>query len=243
MATSPENVHPELNFEAEETSILEATERLPLHLVVEESGNLKELSFLMNDYGEAYFDVVHLSGHAKPNCFITEDEFGQKHEANAEELFNTFQFEVPPLLFLSGCHTGRAREKGSVPSLAESLVKRGFPAVLGWARPVLDYSATQAATHLYHALSRGVSVPKAIQSTISNLLKNQKEYPGWHLLRLYINGSSPKNLIEKVRHTKPDINLAQEFLDPLTEQVKVPSRKNFIGRRRSIQHCLRVLKI
>jgi hypothetical protein len=44
-------VKPELEFEAEEGRILEATARQPLALVVEESGSLTELGYLITDGG------------------------------------------------------------------------------------------------------------------------------------------------------------------------------------------------
>jgi hypothetical protein len=43
MATSPLEVEPELDYEAEEGKILEATTRTPIDLRVEESGCLTEL--------------------------------------------------------------------------------------------------------------------------------------------------------------------------------------------------------
>ncbi|MHC5722390.1 MAG: hypothetical protein ACYTX0_62865, partial [Nostoc sp.] len=45
MATSPLNVEPVLDFEAEEARIREATARQPLALTVEESGCLSELGY------------------------------------------------------------------------------------------------------------------------------------------------------------------------------------------------------
>ncbi len=47
MATSPLNVEPVLDFEAEEGRILKATARQPLALTVEESGCLSELGYLV----------------------------------------------------------------------------------------------------------------------------------------------------------------------------------------------------
>ena len=47
MATSPEDVEPVLNYEREETTILEATERQPIELVVEESGSVLQLKNLV----------------------------------------------------------------------------------------------------------------------------------------------------------------------------------------------------
>jgi hypothetical protein len=44
MASSPENVQPALDYEAEESEILEATRRWPMDLVVEESGAWRSLA-------------------------------------------------------------------------------------------------------------------------------------------------------------------------------------------------------
>jgi hypothetical protein len=52
MATSPLGIEPVLDFEAEEGRILEATARQPLALVVQESGCLTELGYLIDDYGK-----------------------------------------------------------------------------------------------------------------------------------------------------------------------------------------------
>jgi hypothetical protein len=48
MATSPLNISPVLDFEAEEARILEATARQPLALTVQESGCLSELGYLID---------------------------------------------------------------------------------------------------------------------------------------------------------------------------------------------------
>ena len=60
------------------------------------------------------------------------------------------------VIFLSGCHTGEVANKGTVPSMAQQLVKAGAGVVLGWARPVYDRTGIIAAkaltkiTALYH---------------------------------------------------------------------------------------------
>ncbi len=64
MATSPIGVEPVLDFEVEEARILEATQRQPLTLTVEESGCLDELTYLLDIHEPGHFDVVHLMGHA-----------------------------------------------------------------------------------------------------------------------------------------------------------------------------------
>ena len=245
MATSPIGVKPRLPFEKEEARILEATKKLPLELEVEESGNLEQLKLLYNQLGESQIDVVHISGHAtnegKEPYFLAEDEFGQLHKATADDFIQTFPNRKPSLLFLSGCQTGGAQKEGSVPSLAGRLVDRGFPAILAWAKPVLDRTATEAATHLYKALAEGSSLPQALHRTLNTLMKDERKFRDWHLLRLYTYGSIPDNLILPGRHRKRRRTAITQFLDP-ERRIKVPDRQSFIGRRRKLQACLSVLR-
>ena len=91
MASSPLNIKPVLDFEAEEGRILEATKRhQSLALTVEESGYLVGLGDLIKYYGKGYFDVLHLNGHAsitdgQPR-FVTETITGEAYYATAKEI-------------------------------------------------------------------------------------------------------------------------------------------------------------
>lgn len=146
MAASPLNMQPVLDFEREEASILTATARQPLTLTVEESGCLEELGYLVEDYGsyndKSYFDVLHLTGHATIKdgipAFITESATGEAVESTANDIATELQFQLPKLIFLSGCRTGQAGNCGAVPSMAESLLNAGATSVLGWGEKVLD---------------------------------------------------------------------------------------------------------
>ncbi|MCP4695040.1 MAG: CHAT domain-containing protein, partial [Desulfobacterales bacterium] len=106
MATSPMNVEPVLNYEQEEGLILDATERQPLSLTVEESGDLAELENLVASYESGWFDVFHLTGHANlkdgQGWFFTETETGEAHAAPAGEIAQAL-VRMPRLVFLSGC--------------------------------------------------------------------------------------------------------------------------------------------
>ena len=133
MATSPLGVEPVLDYESEEGQILSATQRTPIHLQVEESGCLTELGYLVREYEKNYFDVFHLTGHAtydqKP-YFLTEDEYGNRVDSDTLAIINALKSSVPPLIFLSGCRTGRASAP-VVASMAEELLNLGAMAVLG----------------------------------------------------------------------------------------------------------------
>ncbi|MDZ8257754.1 CHAT domain-containing protein [Nostoc sp. ChiQUE01b] len=246
MATSPLDVKPVLDFEGEEARILEATKRQPLALTVEESGCLSELGYLVDGYDREYFDVLHLTGHAtfqdgQPR-FITETEIGEAFYASAGDIAQELQFRLPKLIFLSGCRTGQAGNSGSVPSMAEELLKSGAKAVLGWGQKVLDPDATAAAAALYQELSAGKQITEAVASTYQALIKNKAR--DWHLLRLYAAGNLPSSLVTPLRtrgrKPAPLPSVTTRFLDS-AGKVKVATRESFVGRRRQLQSCLRVL--
>ncbi|MEH2111637.1 tetratricopeptide repeat protein, partial [Nostoc sp.] len=246
MATSPLDVKPVLDFEGEEARILEATTRQPLALTVEESGCLSELGYLVDGYDSGYFDVLHLTGHAtlqdgQPR-FITETATGEANYASAEDIAQELQFRLPKLIFLSGCRTGQAGNSGSVPSMAEELLKSGAKAVLGWGQKVLDPDSTAAAAALYQELSAGKQITEAVACTYQALIKNKAQ--DWHLLRLYVGGNLPSSLVTPLRtrgrKPAPPLSVSTQFLDS-AGKVKVPTRESFVGRRRQLENCLRVL--
>jgi tetratricopeptide (TPR) repeat protein len=247
MATSPLGVEPILDFEAEEGRILSATARQPLFLAVEESGCLSELGYLIDNYGKGYFDVFHLTGHANLTeagaRFVTETEIGEAYYATAEDIARELQFQMPKLIFLSGCRTGQALKVGAVPSMAEELLKLGGKAVLGWGQKVLDSDAKEAAATLYQELAAGKQVTEAVACTYQTLIKIKAR--DWHLLRLYATESLPGNLVTPLKRTRgripaPPASVATEFLDT-AGKVKVAKRESFVGRRRQLQSCLRAL--
>ncbi|MEH1913561.1 tetratricopeptide repeat protein [Nostoc sp.] len=264
MATSPEDPRvPPLGFEQEEANILQATKDQPLALIVEESGSVAELANLVKSYEEDYFDVFHLTGHGiiytqqsysyllskgtkladNTHCFITEDEVGNMQLTTVNDLAKAFRGRWPRVTFLSGCHTGQVANKGTVPSMAQALVKAGAGIVLGWARPVFDRTGIVAAQALYQALATGASVEEAVKAAQQEMI--EKECTDWHLLRMYRDTRPIAELVtalrtknrEKLKFTAPE----QEFLDE-NNQVKVASRFEFVGRRRPLQRCLKALQ-
>jgi tetratricopeptide (TPR) repeat protein len=264
MATSPE--HPGVNplrYEAEETNILQATKDQPLALIVEESGSVTELGNLVQSYPEDHFDIFHLTGHGviftnqqhsqllppgrqiadNTPCFITEDEVGNLELTTVTDLARAFRGRWPRVVFLSGCHTGQAPKQGTVPSMAQALVKAGAGIVLGWARPVRDTTGIIAAQALYQALATGDTIEAAIKSAQREMI--DKKCPDWHLLRIYRDTRPVPPLVtplrtknrEKLQFIPPE----PEFLDA-NNQIKVASRWEFVGRRRPLQRCLRALR-
>ncbi len=250
MATSPEGVEPPLDFEKEESAILQATADVPLLLRVEESGNLELLGRRLERYGTDEVDILHLTGHAgmlkdKP-IFITESETGERVDADIEAIAQAFQFRVPPLVFLSGCRTGQSGSDGAIPSMAEALVERGAQAVLGWALPIEDTTATLAAAQLYSHLASGCVLAEALARTYTHLLqqdKTQIRTANWHLLRLYVRGECPGALVEPIGETVWQVPalVAEQFLDP-EQKVRVATADQFVGRRRLLQKGLKSLQ-
>jgi len=248
MATSPEGIEPVLNYEAEEAAILSATSRTGTDLVVEESGTLEGLRFLNRDYGAGYFDVLHLSGHAtirdRQPTFLVENEFGGPAYATADQIAQAMTGSWPRLVFVSGCLTGNAPDGGLFPSMSESLVRAGAPAVLGWALPVGDVSATEFAAELYRSLADGEPLDRAIVEARQHLYA--KKRGNWHLLRVYADRSPLAPMVTPL-YTKGRARIQvrpadQEFLDPQTQLSRVAARAAFVGRRRVIQRCLRTLR-
>ncbi|MFC4071991.1 CHAT domain-containing protein [Actinoplanes subglobosus] len=250
MAASPEGVEPVLNFEGEEARILDATQRTGTDLVVEESGSLEGLQFLSRNYGAGHFDVLHLTGHATTNAgggppvFLVENEFGAPATATADQIAQAMQGRWPRLVFVSGCLTADAPEDGLFPSMSETLVQAGAPAVLGWALPVGDVSATDFAAALYRALADGLGLDQAVIEARRHLYQERSPY--WHLLRVYADRSPLAPMVTPLntedREPPQVLAASQQFLDPQTQLSRVASRAEFVGRRRVIQRCLRALK-
>ncbi|MDI1445432.1 tetratricopeptide repeat protein [Polyangium sp. 6x1] len=251
MASSPEDVRPMLDFEDEEKKILAATGRSSLELVVEESGTLRGLTERLAEGGPGYYDVLHITGHAtledgKP-YFLLENDVGRLERADSEAIARACAGRWPRLVFLSGCRTGQAGDQGDLPSLCESLITKGAPAVLGWALPVGDPSATQAAAKLYGELALGVPIGEAVVAARQVLYDAKSPY--WHLLRLYARPGVLPAVVTPLKHPgRAHLHRREadhEFLDVRESSgVRVPvcPRGAFVGRRRTIQRCLKVLR-
>ena len=254
MATSPEDVLPVLDYEREETTILEATRQQPIDLVVEESGSVSQLQNLVASFGRDYFDVFHITGHGTIEDgtpqFLTEDELGGEQRTTAEQLAEAFGHRWPRLLFLSGCQTAQMPNRGTVPSMAHALVDAGADAVLGWAQPVYDSTGIFAATQLYRALATGETPLDAVAAARREMLRtflrdtNQDFCSDWHLLRIYQGAPETAALVtplrtpkrEQIKRKAPEA----DFLDA-EGNIKVAGASAFFGRRREMQRCLKAL--
>ncbi len=251
MACSAENIQPVLRYEHEENCILTAAGKFDVELVVEERGSreglAERISFYGDDHGKGYFDVFHLTGHADVNeenvpIFWMEDDLGYGVAVTADQLARSFAGNWPRLVFLSGCKTAQSAELGLLPSFCEALVQAGAPAVLGWALPVRDDYATEAAAELYEHLAAGKRIDEAVARARHQLIESKSD--DWHLLRLYAD-ATPATEIVTPPHTPKRGRLKwrpahSEFLDENSRSEVCP-RAEFVGRRRPLQRCLRVL--
>jgi ATP/maltotriose-dependent transcriptional regulator MalT len=159
MAAAPEG-QSELDYEAEEAAILEATNakdgRPPLaHVQVEESGALELLAERIRLDGP--FDAVHVSCHgdilpakdrgpALPHpVLLLETPMGGADLVDADDLIGHFLGRIPPLIFVSACRTaelGSSRETvrplfaggkdgGVTPASTRDNARHGWPDVGG----------------------------------------------------------------------------------------------------------------
>jgi tetratricopeptide (TPR) repeat protein len=115
MAAAPEGQH-ELDYEAEETAILDATRLLPMRVVVEETGALEFLGLRLTS-DEAPFEALHLSCHGdidreKGPFLLLETAEGGEDRVGPGALVGALGADPPPLVVLSACRTA---ERGGSP--------------------------------------------------------------------------------------------------------------------------------
>jgi hypothetical protein len=162
MAAAPRNVLPVLDYEKEETAILEAAGSLGLDLVVEESGNPDLLAERLAEL--AAMQVLHLSCHGerKPEpMLLLEDEAGGRLDTKPAELVRSIRARLPRLAFVSACYSAASGPLAG--PLAMTLAQAGVPAVLGWDGSVYDREAIAFAQDLYKSLLRQLPLEEAIR--------------------------------------------------------------------------------
>lgn len=240
-----------LEFEEEESRILDATARLDAALVVEESGCASFLGDRLAEDGP--FEAVHISCHGNIDAnggpvLALESPDGHLDLVDPGQLTKHLGERKPPLLFLSACRTAEAGQAGEViaePYIRE-LVRAGVPNVVGWDGAVFDVDASSFAGIFYGELSRRATIPYAAAIARRQLLvenRNSGNGKHWHLARVY---SGPDGAGPCTGGTKRSKRFRQqagykEFLDIRNRRVRVATRDEFVGRRRQIQNVLRAL--
>ena len=177
MAAAPEGQH-ELDYEAEETAILDATRLLPMRVVVEETGALEFLAArLATDEGP--FEALHLSCHGdidreKGPILLLETAEGGEDRVGPGAIVGALGADPPPLVVLSACRTA---ERGGSPGAGFTGQKEG-----GGADRLRDSGQPAAKT----GLELATPFVRQLAATIANVV-------GW-------DGSVYDCRRERVRH-------------------------------------------
>jgi CHAT domain-containing protein len=109
-----------------------------------------------------HYHIVHYIGHGAydaTKCLGTlafEKRLPNAEDLSAHQFYRNLSAKVG-FVFLNACDSGR-----EVGGIAEELVRRGVPAVLGMRRSVLDTAAIEFARFFYHALAFGWPVDTAV---------------------------------------------------------------------------------
>jgi len=250
MASSPRDVEPVLDYEAEEERILEdlapfAGQRLMVVRVAED-GTLAELRRRLM---QRAYDIVHLSGHGiitdKGPRLLMENDAGDHDEISPEQLIKTLREgpAMPRLIVLSSCHT--AEQRSDLPSLAAELLQGGLPCVVGWTQPVGDGVATRAAAELYHRLCNGEVPTQALAHARQHLHEEDLGRPlplhAWATLQLLTTRPAGFR-IDRNKPPAREETPAPEFTYRwLSKRMRVLER-GFVGRRRELQALGRILR-
>ena len=256
MAAAPQKESP-LDFEAEEAAILEVTARLPLHLVVEESGVAEFLGEHLHLNGP--FEALHLSCHGdidpkRGHILALEDEIGERADADANDIVRLLgDPEQTPLVFLSACRTAEQIANDGEGArrfepFVRDLTRAGVANVLGWDGSVYDTDAAAFARTFYRELAGRERIPRAAAAARLALRRTQQEDPQrgshWHLARLYLGprgggalavGGLPKRKLAGAAWE-------EQFLDKVRGEVPVARRSEFVGRRRQAQRVLKAFR-
>jgi hypothetical protein len=240
MAAAPEGQR-ELDFEAEEATIIKATDSLPVQLVVEESGCLDFLRDRLAQDGP--FEAMHFSCHGDLShndgpVLALETPEGALATTTPGEVANALGEKKVPLVFLSACRTaesladnGEKQKSTAAEPFVRELIRAGVANVLGWDGSVYDADAARFAQTFYHELGAFASVPYAAGVARRDVLKvhrlNPQQGRHWHLARVYCGEQGGGPLCER---SKPKRRLRKkagyrEFLDDKRRLVPVASAR------------------
>lgn len=256
MAAAPQKESP-LDFEAEEAAILEVTARLPLHLVVEESGVAEFLGEHLHLNGP--FEALHLSCHGdidpkRGHILALEDEIGERADADANDIVRLLgDPEQTPLVFLSACRTAEQIANDGEGArrfepFVRDLTRAGVANVLGWDGSVYDTDAAAFARTFYRELAGRERIPRAVAAARLALRRTQQEDPQrgshWHLARLYLGprGGGALAVRGLAKRKLAGAAWEEQFLDKVRGEVPVARRSEFVGRRRQAQGVLKAFR-
>ena len=249
MAASPRGQQ-ELDYEAEEAAILDATERLLVQVVVEESGCAEFLKDRLAQEGP--FEAVHISCHGTilengDPVLALETPEGNLDPITPGDFAGVLGEGKAPLVFLSACLTAASSAEDSdeiTAPFVRELIRSGVPNVLGWDGSVSDLDAIYFAQGFYCELAEYASIPFAAASARRNLLRMHRDDLNkgrhWHLARVYSGPNGAGKCCDRSkdkRHLRKGAGF-KEFLDKANSRVRVASAQEFVGRRRQAQDVL-----
>jgi len=236
-----------LNYEQEESAILQATQRLDLNLMVEESGALEFLGQTLAQENRP--EALHLSCHGTiaggTPVIILETPAGGGAPTSVGDLAAVLgdEGQQPALIFLSACRT--AEHGPAASAFTQALIRAGVANALGWDGSVYDADAIAFAETFYAHLARACSVAHAAaqarRALLQKHLANRHQGLHWHLARVYLGpaGGGPLSAPGKPKRPLRKGAGHREFLDKANSRVPVASAAEFVGRRRQAQRILR----
>jgi len=239
MACSPANL-PELDFEAEEESLIKSISGSE---VAFDSGDLGTFFELQQKVEEFKPHIVHLTGHGTIKnglgTFAFEDENGKSDPRSSEEIQQILIGIGIQCVFVNGCKTGRTPQVQAMGGICQGLIGADIPFAIGWASSIGDEMANHFSQKLYQSLAAGRSVDHALhiaRRSLWEVCKNDDD-PSWTLPVLYTSHSqreivSPDPSRKRDIPTKPNVD--QKNLPGMNEGYA----DSFVGRRREQQRII-----
>ena len=253
MAASPTGQQ-ELDYEAEEAAILQATEQLPMQLVVEESGCADFFKERLAQDGP--FEAIHLSCHGDllrdgGPALALETPEGDLALTRPGDFARLLGEKKATLVFLSACRTAESRQDATATitePFVRALIRAGVAIALGWDGSVYDGDAIHFARSFYSELAHHATVPFAAAMARAALLRTHREDPRqgqhWHLARVYAGPTGAGACCDPARpkrRLRKDAGF-NEFLDEANRRVPVATAQEFVGRRHEAQQILRAFR-
>ncbi len=241
MAAEPIDSQSQIDFEKQESKILEGTKNLlnPINLVIEESGWLEGLErtrefFFPTSDKLNNLDILHLAADVgwkdEKDCLLTEGEYGERCQSSAKEIMDCFNETFPQLIFLSS-------DRG-IKSLPSDFIQQKANFVL----TVNDRESEKVIPVLYKELGSGKTLERTIFKIYKEIYQQESSLSS---LRFYVADTkklSDALVTEGDKKIPKYVEAATEFRDK-AKRIKVATRENFVGRRRQLQNCLKALKI
>jgi formylglycine-generating enzyme required for sulfatase activity len=157
--------------------------RLKIHRM--DRPTLSSLSAYLQD-NECH--IVHFLGHGDAGVLYMEDTDGSKLSIDHDIFSEFLRHEHLRLVILNACEGARAGEESPFSGVAQRLVRRGVPAVVGMQCVVVDPMAVAFSRHFYQFLARTGRPGQALASTRRALLADGYR-DGWGAPALYMQSS------------------------------------------------------